>query len=174
MQQLQLEQQVSDLLKNPQGQSNQLPSYWMNPETNMMIPVSSHPGQYQNLFGEPQNNFSMPSMSGLLTVQKSNLMIVVLGAIMAGAVGGIINRFMPLGNFGTVLGGLLLMHLTKKKGGFLKDFAQGVLIGGAVSLLSGTVTGMLGGMGGLFGQPAQNKNVKTQAPVGVMGRGVRY
>lgn len=146
MQTAQLEKQLQDL-------SAQTPKNFVNPTTGMQIP---YPWAYQNfmpqnqinegLFAEPtQNGFS--SMGGALStkVQSGNLVIMVLGAIFAGTIGGYVNKFFPVGAFAPVVGGLLLRMILKSGKG--RDFANGVLIGGAASALSGTIGGLFSGLG---------------------------
>lgn len=101
-------------------------------------------------FAEPEENhdgFGMPSMGGLLTVQRGNLLVMGLGAALAGTVGGLISRFIPI----TGLNGLpqIIAGIVGKKfigkSGALQDFFNGVLIAGIALLVGGFVGGIGGG-----------------------------
>ena len=153
MQTAQLEQKLESLVNTPQTNQytvpqwnqQQIPNYGMYPQQN--IPQSE-----VGMFAEPnQNMFAANPLS--LQVQSGNLLIMVLGAIMAGTIGGLVNRFFPIGSFAPVLAGVILRMVLKTGKG--RDFANGVLIGGAASALSGIVGQFTGG---LFGER------KTSAP----------
>ena len=145
MQSAQLEQRLESLVSPPQIS-------WpntVNPQTGgyTQIPLGygqALPYTQAQMFAEgSQNEFAAMSPLGL-KVESGNLLIMVLGAILAGSIGGIINRFFPVGAFAPVIGGVILRMILKSGKG--RDFANGVLIGGAASALSGVVGNLTGGL----------------------------
>ncbi len=151
-----LEKQLEGLANQPQIQN---PAF-VNPQTGQYNQQNQNLGwglpqtySQTQMFAEPnqQNMFAQSPLG--LQVQSGNLIFMVLGAILAGAIGGVINRFFPIGGFAPIIGGILLRMVLKSGKG--RDFANGVLIGGAASSLSGVVGQFTGG---LFGER------KTSAP----------
>lgn len=164
MQSAQLEQKLENLVSAPQ--TPQIPNF-VNPQTGMYTQQQQNLGwgmahPYSQIqFAEPnsQNQFAGPFG---LRVEGGNLIVMVLGAILAGSIGGIINRFFPIGGFAPIIGGIILRMILKTGKG--RDFANGVLIGGAASAFSGIFGNLLGGIGGggLFGGLFGER--KTSAP----------
>ena len=100
-------------------------------------------------FMEPwkqQNEFSQGGLQGLLTIERGNLLGIALGVILSATVGGFIASFINLGGITIIVAGVILRHFLKA--GFGRDFANGVLIGGFVSLFSGLGTSIGAGLGG--------------------------
>ena len=86
---------------------------------------------------------------------------------MAGTVGGLINRFAPVGSFAPILAGLIIKYIGKNNAK-LRDFGTGVMIGGAASAFGGIVGQITGG----FMQPKRQVGNVNQISAG--GRKVRW
>lgn len=90
----------------------------------------------------------------LTSILKKDTMAMMFGASIAGQVGGMVSRFMPI-NLGisglpAVIGGWALGKYVLKSG-LGNDVAKGVLIGGGAVAMSGFTSGLpiLGGLGGM-------------------------
>ena len=91
----------------------------------------------------------------ILSTSESGVLPLAAGLALSGFVGGLVNRFMPLGSLALPVAGFLMMRFFKS--GFLHGMGKGVLAAGIASFFGG-LGGMLGGaIGG--GAQAQTSGI---------------
>lgn len=85
------------------------------------------------------------SLQGVFSTSENGVLPMAAGLALSGFIGGLVNRFFPLGTLALPVAGFLMMKFFKS--GFLHGMGKGVLAAGFAALFSG----LGGGLGGLLG-----------------------
>lgn len=89
------------------------------------------------------------SLQGVFSTSENAVLPLAAGLALSGFIGGLVNRFFPLGNLALPVAGFIMMKFFKT--GFLHGMGKGVLAAGFAALfggLGGMLGGALGGAGG--------------------------
>ncbi len=105
------------------------------------------------LFGEPKEKLfsagilqTVRTGGSFFSITHGNLLVIALGLILAGTLTGFLARFIPFGNFTTIIIGVVLRAIFRT--GIGGDFASGVFLAGIVQLINM----LLGGIGLKFSE----------------------
>lgn len=146
MSQSSLESAVSKILDSKSQPSQQyLPQLAGIPQFNQAL----NPGMEFNAMG----------LSNITKVEGGNLIVMAIGAALSSTVGGLFGKFFPLGSLSPIVAGVILRVVFKSGNG--RDFATGVLLGGASVLIGGLTGGLVSGLGGLFGTTATSTSTSA-------------
>lgn len=88
----------------------------------------------------------------ILSTSESGILPIAAGLALSGFVGGLVNKFMPLGTLALPVAGFLMMRFFKS--GFMAGMAKGVLAAGIAALFGS----LGGGLGGILGGGAKQTN----------------
>lgn len=90
-------------------------------------------------------------IGNILSTSEGGVLPLAAGLALSGFIGGLVNRFIPLGALALPVAGFLMMKFFK--GGFMAGMAKGIIAAGIASFFGG-LGGMLGGVLGGQGQTA--------------------